>query len=834
MRQDGTGRDGGARSGRGRLALVTALVAVLVAAASGYLFLPETAATLVVLACIGVLSTVGVVALFAAAAGILGWRAPPELPADPGGPAQALLENMAEGVLMTAADGAPLWANAAFLKLTGAASGRDLHSIERLFSDNPDAAEAVHRLAVAADQGRRTTEEIRMPGGIGGRATAARWYRVRVTPAGGNDSHVGWLIADITREREHQENIFQELQNAIDYLDHAPAGFFSLEPDGRIRYLNATLAEWIGIDLAEFEPGAAQIRDIVTVEGLSVIQAANTGRADPETLDVDLVRTDGTRLPVRLIHRAPVAPDGTVGASRTLVLDMRRTDDREAGRLAEARFARFFNNTPMAIASIDRQGRIALTNARFVMLFGKTGAAGRRLAELVQETDRAGLAAAVDAALARQSEIPAVDADLAEDSKRSARFFVSPILEAEEGEDAAVVYALETTEQRALETQFAQSQKMQAVGQLAGGIAHDFNNVLTAIIGFSDLLLTSHRPTDPSFQDIMNIKQNANRAAGLVRQLLAFSRRQTLRPRVIRLGDVLSDISVLLDRLLGETIELEVKHGREVWPIKADLNQLEQVIVNLAVNARDAMPAGGKLTIRTSNVVESESRRFREQGFKPGDYVLLEVTDSGVGMPAEVMDKIFEPFFTTKGVGQGTGLGLSTVYGIVKQTGGFVYVDSRPGAGATFRILLPRYEPQPEEAPSESDRPPAPSDLTGSASILLVEDEEAVRAFAGRALSARGYKVHEAASGLEALDLMNGLSDPVDLVISDVVMPGMDGPTLMRELRRRQPDVKIIFISGYAEDAFQRNLPEDERFQFLPKPFSLKELATTVKETLEA
>ena len=834
MRQDGTGRDGGARSGRGRLALVTALVAVLVAAASGYLFLPETAATLVVLACIGVLSTVGVVALFAAAAGILGWRAPPELPADPGGPAQALLENMAEGVLMTAADGAPLWANAAFLKLTGAASGRDLHSIERLFSDNPDAAEAVHRLAVAADQGRRATEEIRMPGGIGGRATAARWYRVRVTPAGGNDSHVGWLIADITREREHQENIFQELQNAIDYLDHAPAGFFSLEPDGRIRYLNATLAEWIGIDLAEFEPGAAQIRDIVTVEGLSVIQAANTGRADPETLDVDLVRTDGTRLPVRLIHRAPVAPDGTVGASRTLVLDMRRTDDREAGRLAEARFARFFNNTPMAIASIDRQGRIALTNARFVMLFGKTGAAGRRLAELVQETDRAGLAAAVDAALARQSEIPAVDADLAEDSKRSARFFVSPILEAEEGEDAAVVYALETTEQRALETQFAQSQKMQAVGQLAGGIAHDFNNVLTAIIGFSDLLLTSHRPTDPSFQDIMNIKQNANRAAGLVRQLLAFSRRQTLRPRVIRLGDVLSDISVLLDRLLGETIELEVKHGREVWPIKADLNQLEQVIVNLAVNARDAMPAGGKLTIRTSNVVESESRRFREQGFKPGDYVLLEVADSGVGMPAEVMDKIFEPFFTTKGVGQGTGLGLSTVYGIVKQTGGFVYVDSRPGAGATFRILLPRYEPQPEEAPSESDRPPAPSDLTGSASILLVEDEEAVRAFAGRALSARGYKVHEAASGLEALDLMNGLSDPVDLVISDVVMPGMDGPTLMRELRRRQPDVKIIFISGYAEDAFQRNLPEDESFQFLPKPFSLKELATTVKETLEA
>ncbi len=834
MRQDGTGRNGRARSGRGRLALVSALIVALVAAAGSYLYLPPTAATLVVLACLAVLSTIGVVALFAAAAGVLGWKTPPELPAEPGGPAHALLDNLAEGVLMTGAEGAPLWANAAFLKLTGAPTPRDLHSIERMFSDNPDAAEAVHRLSVAADQGRRATEEIRMPGGIGGRANGARWYRVRVTPAGGADTRVGWLIADNTREREHQENIFQELQNAIDYLDHAPAGFFSLEPDGRIRYLNATLAEWIGIDLAEFEPGATQIRDIVAVEGLSLIQAASSGRAETETLDVDLVRTDGTRLPVRLIHRVPVAPDGTVGASRTLVLDMRRGDDREAGRLAEARFARFFNNTPMAIASVDREGRIALTNARFVMLFGRAGAAGRRLTELVQTGDRAGLAAAVDAALARQSEIPAVDAAFAEDAERSARFFVSPILEAEESEDAAVVYALETTEQRALETQFAQSQKMQAVGQLAGGIAHDFNNVLTAIIGFSDLLLTNHRPTDPSFQDIMNIKQNANRAAGLVRQLLAFSRRQTLRPRVIHLGDVLNEISVLLDRLLGETIDLDVVHGRDVWPIKADLNQLEQVIVNLAVNARDAMPEGGKLTIRTSNVTAAESRKFREQGFKPGEYVLLAVSDSGVGMSAEVMEKIFEPFFTTKGVGHGTGLGLSTVYGIVKQTGGFIYVDSKPGAGATFRILLPRHEPQPEEAPSEADRPPAPADLTGSANILLVEDEEAVRAFAGRALSARGYTVHEAASGLEALDLLNGLSDPVDLVISDVVMPGMDGPTLMRELRRRQPDVKIIFISGYAEDAFQRNLPDDESFQFLPKPFSLKELATTVKETLEA
>ncbi len=834
MRQDGAGEADGVRTARRRFALVTALLLVLLAAVSGYLFLPKPAAALLVFAFVGILSTVGVVALLGGAAGILGWRNPPEAPAESGGAAQALLENMAEGVLMTAADGTPLWANAAYLKLTGAASDRDLHSIERLFSDNPDAAEAVHRLAVAADRGRRAAEEIRMPGGIGGRANGARWYRVRVNPAGGAEARIGWLIADITREREHQENIFQELQNAIDYLDHAPAGFFSLEPDGRIRYMNATLAEWIGVDLAEFEPGAAQIRDIVTVESLSVLQAVNPSRREAETLNVDLVRTDGTRLPVRLIHRVPVAPDGTIGASRTLVLDLRRGDDREAGRIAEMRFARFFNNTPMAIASVDREGRIALTNARFVMLFGKKGAAGRKLAELVQESDRASLAAAISAAVAGQSAIPAVDAALADVPDQSARFFVSPILESDESEDAAVIYALETTEQRALESQFAQSQKMQAVGQLAGGIAHDFNNMLTAIIGFSDLLLTSHRPTDPSFQDIMNIKQNANRAAGLVRQLLAFSRRQTLRPTVIDLDEALSDISVLLARLLGETIELEVSHGRDVWPIKADLNQLEQVIVNLAVNARDAMPDGGKLKIRTANVTAAESRKFKEQGFKPGDYVLLEVADTGGGMTPEVKEKIFEPFFSTKEVGKGTGLGLSTVYGIVKQTGGYIYVDSRPGAGATFRILLPRHELEPEEQKRGEALPVGPADLTGSARILLVEDEEAVRAFAGRALEARGYTVYQAASGQEALDLIAGLSEPVDLVISDVVMPGMDGPTLLRELRRRQPDLKIIFVSGYAEDAFERHLPKDEKsFQFLPKPFSLKELATTVKATLE-
>jgi two-component system cell cycle sensor histidine kinase/response regulator CckA len=319
---------------------------------------------------------------------------------------------------------------------------------------------------------------------------------------------------------------------------------------------------------------------------------------------------------------------------------------------------------------------------------------------------------------------------------------------------------------------------------------------------------------------------------------------------VLDLGEALSDLTMLLRRLIGEKVVLEVVHGRDLWPVKVDISQFEQVIVNLAVNARDAMPQGGKLTVRTANLASDESKKFPSKGMPAADYILVEVSDTGVGIPPEIIEKIFEPFFSTKDVGKGTGLGLSTVYGIVKQTGGFVYVDSEVGKGSTFRIFLPRHVPGTEELETaelpEADAPAiagvlaatgevvrtAATDLTGQGTILLVEDEEGLRTLNARGLVSRGYTVLEAANGVEAMEVLEKRGGDVDLVVSDVVMPEMDGPTLLKEMRQRNPELKIIFVSGYAEDAFQKHLPEHGQFAFLPKPFTLKQLVAAVKETI--
>jgi len=815
----------------GSIGLVLLVALALVGAAVFLLFVGRDRAEPYVIGVLATLAVVGVFALFAGAAGIL------EVAGRSGrnDVTRAVIDSSTEGVSIVDTAGHVLYANRAYLDLTGAEGADDVRPLERLFTSEPEVSEAIYRLAQAAREGNTHSEEIRI---AGERGETGRWVRLRVRPLakGGKLSRLAmWGIAEITRERARQENTFLELQHAIDFLDHAPAGFFSVDPAGSIIYLNATLAGWLGYDLAEVSPSGLKLGDLVPGAGAALLSSIGSvpGEVKTEVLDLDLRRKNGELMPVRVHHKVAFAGDGRPGVSRTLVLSRAREAASDPARDAEVRFARFFNNAPVAIATIDGTGRIGSSNASFVRLFGAVGEADRSsIVAVVAENDRGRLRAELRAALdGRQTR--EIEAPLAADEGRSARFYITPV-ESDGNSEAAIVHAISTTEQRALEAQFVQSQKMQAVGQLAGGVAHDFNNVLTAIIGYSDLLLANHRPTDPSFQDLMQIKQNANRAAGLVRQLLAFSRRQTMRPQVLQLGEVLSELSIgMLKRIIGETVTLEVNHGRDLWPVKADLNQFEQAIVNLAVNARDAMPKGGRLTIRTRNITRDECTGFGEKLLTPAEYVLVEVIDTGEGIAPGIIDKIFEPFFSTKEVGKGTGLGLSTVYGIVKQTGGYIFADSKLGEGTTFRIFLPRHIPtRAEEAAKAPEAETRGADLTGRGTVLLVEDEEAVRAFAARALASRGYSVVEAGSGVEALSAIEQNGVEVDLVVSDVVMPEMDGPTLLRELRRRRPELKVIFISGYAEEAFKKNLPEGERFTFLPKPFSLKDLVAAVKETM--
>jgi len=828
----------------GSILLVLLVAGVLVAIAVALMTIGRAQAQPYILGLLALLAMVGLFNLFAFAAGII--RFADRSTDDP--VMSRIADHAFDGLAVTDARGHVVYFNAAYLTLTGATGAQDVRPVERVFIGNPDVSEAVFRLLKAAREGKRQQEEVRIAGTDGGHG---RWLRMRVRPLGSgkHEKYAVWSVADITRDRERQEDVFKELQHAIEYLDHAPCGFFSVNATGELAYVNATLANWLDHDLAEIGSGGLKLTDIVSGDGASLLTSivAVPGEVKTEVFDIDLKMRTGKTMPVRLYHKLAFGADGAPGPSRTLVISRARDERGDPERAAEVRFMRFFDHTPMAIATVDRGGHVVRANARFAKLaqgLGLDGLLGKPIFRAVNARDHNLLVAAINQAAEGQGDIAPVEVMLEGAKERWGQFFVTAVEGGERETEAAIVYMLETTERRALENQINQSQKMDMVGQLAGGIAHDFNNVLSAIMMANDFLLNAHKPTDPSFQDIMQIKQNATRAATLVRQLLAFSRRQTLRPQVLDLGDALSDLTMLLRRLIGEKVKLDLVHGRDLWPVKVDVSQFEQVIVNLAVNARDAMPFGGKLIVKTANVTAEESAQLAFKGMPAADYVRIDVGDTGTGIPADIRDKIFEPFFSTKEVGKGTGLGLSTVYGIVKQTGGFIYVDSEEGKGTTFSIFLPRHQAEQHEplaeagasngaAREQAAEPAKPRvDLTGQGTILLVEDEEGLRSLNARGLRSRGYSVIEASNGIEAMEFFEENNDNVDLVVSDVVMPEMDGPTLLKAMRERNPEVKIIFVSGYAEDAFEKSLPENEQFAFLPKPFTLSQLVAAVKETM--
>jgi len=589
----------------------------------------------------------------------------------------------------------------------------------------------------------------------------------------------------------------------------------------------------------------------VMIGGEGRIRAANpafvvraTGRSDSNIVGRDLasyMRVDAkgriffaseesqAATPVRMIQ-IPVRPEDPASLLMLVMIDDPMTGVEGLSSLAYVET--LLSLLPFGLGMADRDGRLLFYNKAFARAAGIDTEKPSYPGDLVVPEDQAAVADAVRRyALGSQ-----MSGDLQVRLRAQPDEPISLSLAGVRGlGEASVLLSLkDNSEETRLKRQVAQQTKMQAVGQLAGGVAHDFNNILTAIIGHCDLMLMRHTPGDSDYDDIQQVKANSNRAASLTRQLLAFSRQQTLRPQVLQLPDVVSEVSSLLKRLLGENIRLEVSHGRNLGPVRADPGQLEQVIVNLVVNARDAMPMGGTVTVRTFTLSANDVRNMKNDFMPIADYTALSIGDTGTGIAPEHIGKIFEPFFTTKPVGRGTGLGLSTVYGIVKQSEGFIIPESELGKGTNFNIYLPVHAVEATGDPAQKGngrRRPA-SETWGTGTILLVEDEDMVRSVAERALTRQGYQVITASDGEQGLARL-AQAERIDLLISDVVMPGMDGPAMVRAARAANPTLPVLFMSGYAEEQLRKSIDIDN-VAFLPKPFSVNQLAEAARDVLSA
>lgn len=637
-----------------------------------------------------------------------------------------------------------------------------------------------------------------------------RQFSVKVARAGTADEYLLWRLAPIERldiESRAIELISGRIGRAM-----AQSGIMavSLADDGRIRAANAAFAlRAVGSDQ----------------EPITGRPFANYMRMD-EKGSIFFEREGRRGLPIRLLN-VPLTEDKSDGAALLLAVD--EEGPKVERGMALAHVEQLLSTLPLGLALVDRDGRFLFANDAFARVLDiSVEALPSYPADLVINEDKA----AVLDSIRRFGSGAMTSGDIAVRLKERPDEVIALSIAGIRGlGEAAVLLGLkDNSEETKLKRQVAQQTKMESIGQLAGGVAHDFNNILTAIIGYCDLMLMRHQPGDGDYDDIQQIKNNSNRAASLTRQLLAFSRQQTLRPQILQLPDVVADVSSLLKRLLGETVRLEVHHGRALGPVRADPGQLEQVIVNLGLNARDAMEKGGVVHISTKAVSQDDVRAMGSEILPIGDYALLSVEDSGSGIAKENLAKIFEPFFTTKEVGKGTGLGLSTVYGIVKQSGGFIFAESEVGQGTRFDIYLPVHVGEVPSADTGKREFYRPKDLWGSGRILIVEDEDMVRAVAERALVRQGYVVETASDGEEALALF-AEGKRYDLVVSDVVMPNMDGPTMARNLRGQFGDIRLLFMSGYAEEQLRETISLDN-VSFLPKPFSVQQIAEAVHDAM--
>ncbi len=760
------------------------------------------------------------------------------------------LEALQEPALISDRGGATVAANEAYLSVSQLAhvAGDSTHapSVDRLFSANPGMAAPIYRLSKAVKLGVAKTEML--PALLFGDSHMPVQFEASVAPLG--KTRALWRLRRV-EAGSHTAGAGSVDPRAL-YVEDAPVGFFSARRDGRVVYINQTLRQMLGLPDGD---NALRLEDIMRPEGLKLmkrdVRGATSQRAEVVLRARDGVETTATMITTWSGKGADALTRSVVYVASASEQALRRAPAPVATPAMEARGGvrvddTMFTDAPFGVVRLDGEGveSAVMMDANRALVEMTDGRAqpGARFADLfVADQGPAALAEELGKALDGARNFK-----LAGQKDRSADVFVT--LDRQGRPSAA--YVIDTTERTQLEQRAAQGAKLQAIGQLAGELAHDFNNLLTVIILNVDRLLVRHPPGDPSFFELRSINEASSRGAELVRTLLAYSRKQVFRPEVLDVSDALADYYVLLRDIIDERIKLDIVHGRDLPRVKVDKGQIETAITNLCTNARDAMiekNGGGHLTIRTSR---ADAAAARKDGFTlvtEGDYVMIEVVDDGAGIPPEIMEKIFQPFYTTKDPGKGTGLGLATVYGIVKQSNGFIYPVSKVGRGTTFKIFLPAWAEEAgaandvmSEAPTalppvEAPAQPAKSgDLAGRGSILLVEDEDGVRGIAAQLLAACGYQVIEASDGEKALEIIKEHSGSIDLLISDVVMPGMDGPALLKEARPWLSNTRVMFISGYAERDLAKTLEDDRAISFLPKPFTLKQLAERVKQELAA
>ncbi len=747
----------------------------------------------------------------------------------------AWIDALDEAVIITEEGGGAVASNAAYAALSkdlGVVSETErAASVDRLFGSNPGLNAPIYRLSRAAKSGEGRRETL--PAIAIGDDNAPVQFEVTVSPL--ENRRTMWRL----RRLEALSGAMGSADARALFVEDAPLGFFIARANGQISYANGWIRDYLGLPDAFTD---LKVEDIMRPESMKIFKRDKKGTG-PLWLDLHVRARDGVET---LVQTATTwSGRGADAVSRTIVLAPSNAPQGARERLTAVSSSRplrgdhdpLFEDAPFGVARLEgeslSQACIIDANRALVELTEGKATPGGSFSQLFTNS-------ADDRELS-EVLLNAVDHPIELRTTTEKPRDVSVVITLDNSGKPVIAYVIDMTEQSQLRSRLMQSEKMQAIGTLAGGVAHDFNNMLTGVMLHTDNLLERHTVGDPSFDELQQIHELSSRSAELVNMLLAFSRKQTFKREMLNVNNVLNELRYLIRPLLDERVTLAMKHGRDLPLIRADKGQLENAIINLSTNARDAMleKGGGVLTISTSRATEEDAHELGFTQVEGGEYLCIEVKDNGAGMPQEVMDNIFEPFFTTKKEGKGTGLGLATVYGIVKQSGGYIYPKSKVGEGTSFYIYMPALAAEEIEAVKEpepvvQEAPKPPADLAGRGRIMLVEDEDGVRNIAASILKKRGYDVIEAADGEEALELIIENQGQIDLLISDVILPGIDGPSLLKKAREYLGDARVMFISGYSESDLTKTLDEERSISFLPKPFRMEKLAERVKEELSA